>query len=538
MKKILTRIFVLSLFSIVLSMAAFAADATIYTEAQTDSAMPGSSISFDLYLSGTYDGFSFTFKNTSDLTFTGITRAQTNYMVDTLTDGYRISVIGGLEQSNAAKAKIATVNATINTGSTNGKKSLSISKIELSSEIGDPVAYDTVYDEITVGTPTVAVTGVTLNKTATTLTVGETETLTATVSPSNATNKSVTWSTSNASVATVSNGKITAKAAGTATITVKTADGNKTATCAVTVKAATVAVTGVSLNKTATTLTVGETETLTATVSPSNATNKSVTWSTSNASVATVSNGKITAKAAGTATITVKTADGNKTATCKVTVNKAAEKPDDTKAAMIIGSIAKTTAGGKATVTVSLKNNPGITSAKVKIDFDSKVLTLVEVKDAGVLGSNMHLPTLTSPYTLYWFNGTATENYTVNGTVATLTFEVKKTAAIGTYPITVTATSGDIYNVDLDEVAFQTVSGGVEVIDLTLGDINGDGRVNVKDNMVLARHLAGWDGYGADTINLAAADLNADGEVNVKDSMILARHLAKWFGYDTLPKTK
>ena len=92
---------------------------------------------------------------------------------------------------------------------------------------------------ITSASTTVAVTGVSLNKSSATLNVGDTTTLTATVTPSNATNKNVTWTSSNTAVATVSNGVVTAKKAGTATITVKTADGNKTATCSVTVKAAT-----------------------------------------------------------------------------------------------------------------------------------------------------------------------------------------------------------------------------------------------------------------------------------------------------------
>ena len=90
----------------------------------------------------------------------------------------------------------------------------------------------------------VPVTGVTLNKTSLTLNKGASETLTATVSPSNATNKSVTWSSSNTSVATVdSNGKVTAVSAGSTTVTVKTNDGGKTATCAVTVKSNTYTIT-------------------------------------------------------------------------------------------------------------------------------------------------------------------------------------------------------------------------------------------------------------------------------------------------------
>ena len=59
-----------------------------------------------------------------------------------------------------------------------------------------------------------------------------------------------------------------------------------------------------------------------ATVNPGNATDKSVSWSSSDATVASVDvSGKVTALKAGTATITVTTTDGGKTASCAVTVN-------------------------------------------------------------------------------------------------------------------------------------------------------------------------------------------------------------------------
>ena len=84
----------------------------------------------------------------------------------------------------------------------------------------------------------VSVSGVTLNKTSLTLTEGGSETLVATVNPSNATDTSVSWSSSDATVASVDvSGKVTALKAGTATITVTTTDGGKTASCAVTVNA-------------------------------------------------------------------------------------------------------------------------------------------------------------------------------------------------------------------------------------------------------------------------------------------------------------
>jgi len=85
---------------------------------------------------------------------------------------------------------------------------------------------------------TIAVTGITLDKTTLELTVGATEKLAATVIPENATNKKVTWSSSNEVIAIVNeDGTITAKAAGEVVITVKTDNGSHTASCTVKVKA-------------------------------------------------------------------------------------------------------------------------------------------------------------------------------------------------------------------------------------------------------------------------------------------------------------
>lgn len=163
---------------------------------------------------------------------------------------------------------------------------------------------------------------VTLEPNTLTLEKGEKETLTATVAPTNATNKGVTWSSSNNEIATVDNGVVTAVSAGEAIITVTTEDGAKTATCKVTVNAPqTKPVTRVSLNKAELALVMNGTEKLTATVEPSDATNQTVTWSSNNEQVATVADGTVTAVKAGTATITVKTEDGGKIATCAVTVN-------------------------------------------------------------------------------------------------------------------------------------------------------------------------------------------------------------------------
>ena len=83
-----------------------------------------------------------------------------------------------------------------------------------------------------------------------------------------------------------------------------------------------VPVSGVTVSPTTATLSVGGTQQLTPTVAPANATNKTVSYSSNNTGVATVNGaGLITAIASGSATITVTTQDGAKTATSVITVN-------------------------------------------------------------------------------------------------------------------------------------------------------------------------------------------------------------------------
>lgn len=175
--------------------------------------------------------------------------------------------------------------------------------------------------KVTVNAPqTVPVTGVTLDKTSLDLKTGDNTTLTATVNPESATNKDVTWISDKPEIAAVEGGTVTAKAAGTAIIAVTTIDGGKIATCKVTVTPKTVPVSGIQVQGAAS-IYVGDTTKLTATVTPTNATNQKVTWSSNNESVATVgTDGTVTAVSAGTATITVTTEDGQKTAACTVTV--------------------------------------------------------------------------------------------------------------------------------------------------------------------------------------------------------------------------
>ncbi len=174
---------------------------------------------------------------------------------------------------------------------------------------------------IIIYTDEIPVTGVTLDKTTLALKVGDKETLTPTILPANAKTQTVTWKSSDAAIAKVdANGEVTGVKAGTATITVTTTDGSKTATCTVTVS--NVAVIGVSFASTTATVSIGATTTLKPVFTPEKATIQTGTWKSSDETKATVSTaGVVTGVAEGTATITFTSTDGNKEATCTVTVS-------------------------------------------------------------------------------------------------------------------------------------------------------------------------------------------------------------------------
>jgi len=235
------------------------------------------------------------------------------------------------------------------------------------------------------GSGTIAVTGVS-TKASTSLIIGGTETLPLVIAPPNATNQNVTWNSSNPAIATVSGGIVTAKSAGTAIITVTTSDGGKTATCNVTVNTNAVSVTGVSLNKSSSSLIVGGIETLTAVIAPSNATNQNVTWNNSNTAVAALSTSgtiaAITAVAAGTATITVTTADGGKTATCNVMVSGGTNPGSNNTEFQYTGSstitiTGYTGSGGNVAIPASINGKPVTTLGDYVFRF--KQLTSVSI---------------------------------------------------------------------------------------------------------------------------------------------------------------
>ena len=149
---------------------------------------------------------------------------------------------------------------------------------------------------------------------------GEGKTIYAEYNPSNVDDKTLYWKSSNEKVVTVNEGYAKAIGEGTATVTAVSRDGGKTASCKVTVTSGTVKLQSIKISSSTEILTKGEGKTIYVTYNPNNVTDKTLYWSSSNEKIATVSEGYVKAVGEGIATLTARSKDGNKTASCQVVV--------------------------------------------------------------------------------------------------------------------------------------------------------------------------------------------------------------------------
>ena len=423
----------------------------------------------------------------------------------------------------------------------------------------------------------IPVTSITLNQTSASLKKGETLTLTATVAPSDAANKSVTWSSSNNSVATVStSGVVTAVGEGTAVITVKTADGGKTASCTVAVahthnytgtyyetahphkayskcscgeinytgatqKVASCAscypVTGVTLDQTTATLKKGETLKLAVTVSPSDAANKAFTVTSSNPAVmaaeyrigvcvgdlfdgsaCTASHCEFTALSAGSTTLTFTTEDGQKTASCTVTVT---EPVVNAKAKFTLSETSGRP-GDTVKITLSLKTEETVNSIAISgITYDKSIMTFTGFSDYEHIEDLTILPPTFDEEKMAIVIGLKNAA-AFDGDICTLNFKINENALEGVTNID----ASSVVKLKSTEIPSAVASGKVNVRLQTLGDIDGNDTVDIDDAVLLFQYSMLPELY---PISYAGnLDFNKDGTVDIDDAVRL-------FQYSMLP---
>ncbi len=159
---------------------------------------------------------------------------------------------------------------------------------------------------------------------------------------------------------------------------------------------------------------------------------------------------------------------------------------DDTPT--ISASSGDATPGETVEVEISISNNPGIASLKLTCDYDSRFFKLIDVDDAGVLGSKSHKPVEEvangGPYTLMWFNPTKKDDYTVDDVIVTLTFEVASNTPAGDHDIDISYdySKKDAINTNLRAVYFELEDSVIYVEDIGQGSVDDEDDEDYEDD--------------------------------------------------------
>lgn len=125
--------------------------------------------------------------------------------------------------------------------------------------------------------------------------------------------------------------------------------------------------------------------------------------------------------------------------------------------------------GSTVDVDITISNNPGIIDAMLYVAYNADKLELVGVKEAGLLNGYVSSDVLTAnPYRLSWEDAMATENNTANGTLATLTFKLKDSCAVGD-TVQLDLTYDQVYDTNLQPVQFRAANGVITVADHSWG---------------------------------------------------------------------
>ena len=197
-----------------------------------------------------------------------------------------------------------------------------------------------------------------------------------------------------------------------------------------------------------------------------------------------------------------------------------------------VGTIEASTVTGAAgetvNVTITLPNNPGIVSAKVKVYFDTAVLNFVGYTDgefapSGYSTSDPDLANQKGYFIVNWCDAAKPDS--TADLLATLSFQILAGAEEGTYALTVEVNcEDDVFNADDETVWLRPVDGAVIVVNVLPGDADGNGKLNNRDLGMLQQYLKEYDMTGKG-FNEAAVDLDGNGKINNRDLGLLQKLL-------------
>ena len=184
-------------------------------------------------------------------------------------------------------------------------------------------------------------------------------------------------------------------------------------------------------------------------------------------------------------------------------------------------------AGDEISVKIYVKNNPGFMYMKVRMYYDPNVLEYIGAENGTVSTDAFEIGAKTDTL-MEAFLWSTSADATGDGLLVTVKFKVAETAEAGDYAVE--ARLVEAYNYNEDEVDFVGVSGTVNVVDFIYGDVNGDGKINGRDVVKLAKYLAAYDELtGTSSVTVSpGADANGDGKINGRDIVKLRKYLANY----------
>lgn len=334
---------------------------------------------------------------------------------------------------------------------------------------------------------------------------GRPQRLDAVIAPENATFKEVVWSTSDDEIASIEDGVLYPKQCGEVIVTATSTDDHHVSASR-TVQINPVLTERIEMSQLTAEVTKHDSLVLSAKLYPNDVTSKDVLWVSSDEKVATVLNGVVKAKKPGKATINAITTDGTALcAKCDVTV-----LGYDYEASF--STDLPHTVANEIYIPLNIDYNFPATNLQFDL-YLPEDLSLISVEGGDLLGSSHHLSISEMGENLYRVLFSSDDNAVFvsrSGLIAVLKIKVSGTRR---EEKTISIKRAYMSDIDIPSTLFK-MSDYSTSVNISYGDVNNDGIVNVKDVVDAIRIR--WD-ESSSQLAKNAADVNGDGEINDAD---------------------
>ena len=218
---------------------------------------------------------------------------------------------------------------------------------------------------------------------------------------------------------------------------------------------------------------------------------------------------------------------------CGITAAVASDGPSGENVSLAAISVSEVwgNPGKNVDVELTVTDNPGIQGATITVSWDES-LTLVSTASGEAFNQMTYAAPskyVASGTNFVWY-GNEVGNV-VDGVILVLTFRVSETAQNNEIlPVKVTYVKGDVVDGEDNDVILDITDGSVRAISYIPGDVNGDGRVNTRDLVMLSQYISDGctvdpEGYNVNVVT-DACDVNGDGRVNTRDLIKLSQYIS------------